>query len=202
MNRLGIMVDISHTAESTTLDAARVSRAPIIASHSSVKALCDVPRNLSDRGLKAVAGTGGVVQIVAYDSYLRKDGPEEQAAREAAIDRFRKNHDRDALMATMSQLDQRYGRATVQDLVDHIDYAVKLIGIDHVGIASDFGGGGGIDGWNNAAETGNVTAELVKRGYSADDIGKLWSGNILRVLQAVQDYAASQVAAKASAQVR
>lgn len=195
MNRLGIMVDVSHTAESTTLDAARLSRAPVIASHSAVKALCDVPRNLSDKGLKAIAATGGVVQIVAYDSYILKDGPEEAQARASAIEEFQKTHDRAALTATMAALDKTYGRATVSQFVDHIDYAVKLIGIDHVGIASDFGGGGGIDGWNDASQSGNVTAELLKRGYSETDIGKLWSGNILHVLGEVEDLAKRQAGA-------
>ena len=156
MNELGIMVDISHASKAAALDAMELSVAPVIASHSSVRALTDHVRNLDDETLLRLAEDDGVVQIVAFESYI---GDESSRA--------------------------------VSDLVDHIDYAVALIGIDHVGLSSDFGGGGGIAGWNDATETPNVTAELVARGYSAEEIGKLWSGNLLRVWREAERVAAS-----------
>ena len=156
MNRLGIMIDISHPSKASMLQTVALTQAPIIASHSAVRALCDVSRNLDDEQLKALAKNGGVVQIVAFSAYLKK---------------------------------QPGGRATVRDLVDHIDYAVKLIGLDHVGISSDFDGGGGVDGFNDATEAPNVTIELVRRGYTEAQIGQLWSGNLLRVLREVEQVA-------------
>ncbi len=155
MNELGIMVDISHASKAAALEAMDLSEAPVIASHSSVRALTDHVRNLDDETLLRLAADGGVVQIVAFRSYL---GDGEAPA--------------------------------VTDLVDHIDYAVELIGIEHVGISSDFGGGGGVIGWSDAAETPNVTAELVRRGYTPEEIGKLWSGNFLRVWREAERVAA------------
>jgi membrane dipeptidase len=194
-NDLGIMVDVSHSAKSTTLDAIKASRAPIIASHSAVFALNPHPRNMSDEEMKLLAKKGGVIQIIAFDEYLKAMPKEKKAARGklakslglTSLDAFF-----DASPAVKAKyragsaaLDKKYPRATVRDLVDHIDYAVKLIGIDHVGIASDFQGGGGIEGWSNAGETLNVTKELVRRGYSEADIGKLWGGNVMRVMDEV-----------------
>lgn len=156
MNELGIMVDISHASKAAALEAMALSAAPVIASHSSVRALTDHVRNLDDETLLRLAEDDGVVQIVAFRSYLG-DGE----------------------------------APGVADLVDHIDHAVDLIGIEHVGISSDFGGGGGIEGWQDAAETANVTAELVARGYSANDIELLWSGNLIRVWRETERVAAS-----------
>jgi len=194
-NDLGLMVDVSHSAKSTTLAAIAASRAPIVASHSGVHALNPHPRNMSDEEMKALAAKGGVIQIVAYDEYLHAVPKEKKAARGklakslglTSLDAFFEASPavqkkfRDGVAA----LDKKWPRATVSDLVDHIDYAVKLIGIDHVGIASDFQGGGGIEGWANAGETLNVTKELVRRGYTADDIAKLWGGNLMRVMDEV-----------------
>ena len=199
MNRLGIMVDVSHASRQTTLDTVRKSKAPVIASHSGVKGVANLPRNLSDKELKAIARNGGVVQIVAFDIYLKVPAPERLAAMNAirieagltSREAFR-NASQETLAALrqrMAALDSQFDPASVKDLVDHIDYAVKRIGIDHVGIASDFGGGGGIKGWMDASETGNVTLELVKRGYSEADIAKLWGGNLLRVWGAVEQRA-------------
>jgi membrane dipeptidase len=151
MNELGIMVDVSHASKESALEAMELSDAPVIASHSAVRALTDHVRNMDDETLLRLRDDGGVIQIVAFDSYIG-DGE----------------------------------GSTVADLVDHIDYAVKLIGIDHVGISSDFGGGGGIVGWNGALETPDVTAELVARGYSAEQIEQIWSGNLLRVWREVE----------------
>lgn len=200
MNRLGIMVDVSHASEASTLQAAALSRAPIIASHSAVEALSPIARNLSDDELDAIKRSRGVTQIVAFDWYLRPPKMEKVKAILAIRDAFGiktaadlmalSTADKTAMREKIEAAHKQWPRTTVSDLVDHIDYAVKRIGIDHVGIASDFGGGGGIDGWDNASQTPNVTAELVRRGYSGEDITKIWGGNLLRVLRDVEQVAA------------
>lgn len=195
MNQLGIMVDVSHTAKSTTLASVAASSAPVIASHSGVKALFDHPRNLSDEEIKAIADGGGVVQLVAFDSYLRELSPENIAAinklreargftspdwykqaSQAQIGEFRQ---------AVASLNEQFPRASVATLVDHIDYVVQLVGIDHAGIASDFGGGGGIEGWDHIGQSALVTEELLFRGYTEEEIEKIWSGNLLRVWSSV-----------------
>jgi membrane dipeptidase len=190
MNELGVMVDVSHVSKQTALDAIALSIAPVIASHSSIRAVADHPRNLDDETLDALKAKGGVVQVVAFDAYL-KIRPEYTEARTAVnkLYGFDGRPDPDSLaedvraeyLREVKQLNEEWPPANLSDFVDHIDYAVKRIGINHVGISSDFGGGGGIVGWSNAAETPNVTIELVKRGYSQEEINKLWSGNLLRV---------------------
>ncbi len=197
-NDLGIMVDISHAAMTTALDAIRASRAPVIASHSSVKGVYEHPRNLSDEALAAIRENGGVAQMVAFDAYLRPVSPERQAAFRSlrtemgikGIADFQRLSDdkRDAWQARREEIDLEWPKASVKDFADHIDYAVKLIGIDHVGMASDFNGGGGIAGWDNARDTLNVTVELVRRGYSETEVAQLWGGNLLRVMEAVEEY--------------
>lgn len=196
MNRLGIMVDVSHASEATTLQAAALSRAPIIASHSAVEALSPIARNLSDQELDAIKASGGVAQIVAFDWYLRPPQMEKVKAILAARDAFGIKSaadlqalsaaDKAALRERIEATHKQWPRTTISDLVDHIDYAVNRIGVDHVGIASDFGGGGGIDGWDDASQTPDVTAELVRRGYSTEDISKIWGGNLLRILRDVE----------------
>ncbi len=199
MNRLGIMVDVSHISKNAMLDAARLSRAPVIASHSSVRALADHPRNMDDEQLLALKINGGVMQTVAFDGYLKLPPPEKVAARA----KLRQDlglppsgfstltqEQREVLIQGLREIDDQWPGATVSDFVDHIDYAVDLIGIDHVGISSDFDGGGGVEGWDNAAESLNVTIELVRRGYSEEDIAQLWGGNLLRVWQEVELVAA------------
>ena len=168
MNRLGIMVDISHPSKDAISQMLDITRAPVVASHSSARALTDHTRNLEDDMLLRVQQNGGVVQTVAFGSYI--------------------NEDRRTYLIENTERETRANapEATVSDFVDHIDYLVKLIGIDHVGISSDFDGGGGITGWNDASETRNVTVELVRRGYTEDQISQLWSGNLLRVLDDVQ----------------
>ncbi|MCS6891037.1 MAG: dipeptidase [Rhodovarius sp.] len=155
MNRIGLMIDCSHVAKPAMLRAAELSRAPIVITHTACAALCPHPRCVDDEQLDAVRASGGVVQITAVPAFLRP-GPEGQPA-----------------------------RATVADLVDHIDHAVGRIGIAHVGISSDFDGGGAVQGWAHAGETAAVTEELLARGYDAHAIGLLWSGNFLRVWRAV-----------------
>jgi microsomal dipeptidase-like Zn-dependent dipeptidase len=151
MNRLGIMVDISHTSEKTTLDALAVSKYPIIASHSSVKALCNHPRNLSDKLIKAIADKGGVVQICLYPGFIKKGE-----------------------------------KVSYKDAVNHIDYVVKLVGIDYVGIGSDFDGGETLPDLKAVSEIPKITIELLRRGYSEEDIAKIWGGNLIRVIDACE----------------
>lgn len=217
MNQYGIMIDVSHPSKEANMETMALSRAPVIASHSSARALNDVSRNLDDEELMALKENGGVVQTVAFRSYVNSD---KDAAYRAAVDSVRS-----AIAAEMSvelvasrrdlfemspedraaynervapveaALEAQMGDlgvdpVNVADFVDHIDYMVDLIGLDHVGISSDFDGGGGVDGWMDASETFNVTLELVRRGYTEEEIGKLWSGNLLRVLDDVQRIAA------------
>ena len=200
-NALGIIVDVSHASVAAALDAMRASRAPVIASHSSVRAVHDHPRNLPDEALLALKKNGGVVHIVAFDAYLRQARGERRAAVDAlraetgikdSADWVRlSNAQRDAYRARRAEIYRKWPNASVADLVDHIDHAVGLIGVDHVGIASDFNGGGGVSGWSDASETLNVTVELVRRGYREKQIAKLWGGNLLRVMDAVEAFAAA-----------
>jgi membrane dipeptidase len=205
-NRLGLMIDVSHGSKQTALDAMRLSAAPVIASHSGIAAINVHARNLDDETLLALKADGGVVQVVAFDSYLKQQ-PEDKAA---AVRELRERAgitaasavrtlppDRRALYDEgLREIEARWPSSTVADLVDHIDYAVQLIGVDYVGIASDFDGGGGVTGWADAAETANVTAELTARGYSREDIGKIWSGNLLRVWRETERTAAELAAAR------
>jgi len=199
MNRLGFMIDLSHPSKQANLQAIALSKAPVIASHSSARAVANHSRNLDDEQLLAIKNNGGVVQTVAFDGYVKikpPDGP----ARAAAVAQLRRSlpagglgemsdQARAQYRARMAEVNRQFPgqpRATVADFVNHIDYLVKKMGIDHVGISSDFDGGGGVDGWDGADETFNVTLELVRRGYTEDQIGKLWSGNLLRVMDDVQ----------------
>jgi membrane dipeptidase len=200
------MVDVSHGSKQTALDAMRLSAAPIIASHSGVASVNAHPRNMDDETLLALKANGGVVQVVAFDGYLKAQPAEKGAAQRALRESIGLTGEtrlsalpaekRAAYDAGLRDIEARWPAATVADLVAHIDYAVKLIGIDHVGIASDFDGGGGITGWADASETANVTAALAARGYSREDIQKIWSGNLLRVWSEVERKAAEIKAAR------
>ena len=219
MNRLGIMIDLSHPSKESNMQALALTRAPVIASHSAARAVGDVSRNLDDEQLMALKENGGVVQTVAFQSYVN---PEKNQAHRDALDKLEKSvaeemgfelmgrrarfglsdSDREAydiaVRPVQEAIDARVDAEVnsiappvdVSDLADHIDYLVNLIGLEHVGISSDFDGGGGVEGWNDAAETFNVTLELVRRGYTEQQIGMLWSGNLLRVLDEVQAVAA------------
>jgi membrane dipeptidase len=245
MNRLGMMVDVSHPSKAAILQAIGLSKAPVIASHTSVRTLANVSRNMDDEMLMAMKTNGGVVQINAVSGFIKADPPERGPALTKLREEFglggrggggggraggaaetaayrcpvetpttpavggggggrggRGNAGLDTLPAArrteydrrVAEIDRRWpaaGRATVKDYVDHVDYAVKLIGIDHVGLASDFDGGGGVEGYNSAAEAVNVTIELVRRGYTEEQIGKIWSGNLLRVWGEVEKVARS-----------
>ena len=214
MNRLGMMIDVSHPSKEAMRQMIALSKAPIIASHSSARALCDHSRNLDDEQLLWMKENGGVVQTVAFSSYLNTEkhnarneymqAIRTRLASEKGLEWYDRSElrslDADKRAAFMNYYREIAAEAdelvandpeaptgvTVADFVDHIDYMVNLIGIDHVGISSDFDGGGGVGGWQDASETFNVTLELVKRGYNEEDIQKLWGENLLRVLDEVQ----------------
>ena len=195
MNRLGIMVDVSHGSDETFYDAIELSKAPIIATHSNARTVTDHPRNMSDDMLRLIAKNGGVVQLTMLSDYLR-DAPQ-NPERDSALASLRASlkpsnemteGERKAARDQLREIRTQYPDplATVQNAVDHIDHIVSIAGIDHVGIGCDFDGGGGIDGVFDASEVMNITVELVRRGYSEQDIEKIWSGNLLRVFAKVQ----------------
>jgi membrane dipeptidase len=198
MNRLGMMVDVSHISDKSFYDVLKTSKTPIIASHSSARAVCNHPRNLDDEMLKALAKNGGVVQLCVLNSYIKEQDPDPK--REEALKQLRikyKNfenlseEDRKKASSEWRQIYIDYPEelATVEEAVDHIDHMVKVAGIDHVGIGTDFDGGGGISGFFDISEAGNITYELVKRGYSEKEIEKIWGGNFMRVFKKVQEFA-------------
>jgi len=202
MNRLGMMVDVSHPSKGAIMQAIGMSKAPVIASHSSVRKLANQSRNMDDELLTAVKTNGGVVQINAVSDFIKAPDAQPAAAGRGGGGRGQRGAAPSAYRCPVEGAGGSSGaggpggsaerpRATVKDYVDHIDYAVKLIGIDHVGIASDFDGGGGVDGFNSAADAFNVTLELVRRGYTEEQIGKIWSGNLLRVWSEVEKVARS-----------
>lgn len=217
MNKYGIMIDVSHVSKKAMQDMVALTKAPIIASHSSARALCNHSRNLDDEQLQWLKANGGVAQTVAFDVYVDTEkGKAFRAARKAQYDSLaatigfklvpwkeRKSwsqQEKNVYASKLNQvkelakpfkhlLDKKAAPVTVADFVDHIDYMVEKIGIEHVGISSDFDGGGGVEGWQDASETLNVTIELVRRGYSEEQIALLWGGNLLRVLDANQKVA-------------
>lgn len=218
MNRLGIMIDISHPSKEANMETMRLSQAPVIASHSSARAMDDVSRNLSDEELMMLKENGGVVQTVAFKGYIDSekhsrnqeeidniieevaeennfeilDWSEVRELSDSAREEYRTNYQdiqQKAEPRIQQEIPEKAPPVDVADFVDHIDYMVDLIGIEHVGISSDFDGGGGVEGWMDASETFNVTLELVKRGYTEEEIQMLWGGNLLRVLDEVQSVA-------------
>jgi membrane dipeptidase len=190
MNRLGIMVDVSHISEGSFYDVIRVSKAPIIASHAGCRGLAEHSRNLYDEQLRALAKNGGVIQIVAYSGFLKPDSPERRKAiKSLGEEGDDETKDMVWFQERMKEINAKYPSANLADFVDHIDHAVKVAGIDHVGIGSDFDGGGGIPGFNDHSEAMNVTIELIKRGYCEEDIYKIWGANLLRVWREVEKVA-------------
>ena len=200
LNRLGIMIDVSHLSRSSTLDAIRLSKSPVIASHSSMYGIAPHPRNIDDETAVELAAKGGVIQITPIHDFIKVDTPGLMNAFYELLDEF--DFESDAEAATLSpdrrnefesrivEMEKHWALATVVHFVDHIDYAVGLVGVDHVGIGSDFEGGAGITGWMHAGEAQNVTAELLRRGYNEEEIGKIWGGNLLRVWAENQQSAA------------
>jgi len=190
-NRLGVMVDISHASDQSFFDVLKVTKAPIIASHSSCRALCDSPRNLSDDMIRALAANGGVIQICFLSGYVRtpKPNPERDEALKELQAKYGARRDiqdeavrkkaREEYEAINAQYPEE--KATVKELVDHIEHVIKLVGIDYVGIGTDFDGGGGVKGCDDVSEMFRVTEELVRRGRTEKEIAKIWGGNIMRV---------------------
>jgi membrane dipeptidase len=199
-NALGMMVDVSHASDACVRDVLALSTAPVIASHSSARALVDHARNLPDELLRAIAARGGVVQAVAYREFVKQDPRREAAekalqkavAAQAGDAEFdsEKHEFLPAYVEGMRRIDAEFPLATLEMFLDHVQHIATVAGIDHVGIASDFDGGGGVDGWLDASQTRNVTEGLRRRGYGDDDIRRIWSGNLLRVWQAAIDAAA------------
>jgi microsomal dipeptidase-like Zn-dependent dipeptidase len=211
MNRLGIIVDVSHISVDSFWNVLETSTAPVIASHSGCYALNEHDRNLTDEQLKALAEKGGVVQIVALSGFLKNQPPERREAvmalreelgyRWISSERFKEMTDeekaeyqalRDTYEERMKVIDEQFPPADLSVFVNHIDHAVQVAGIDHVGIGTDFDGGGGIPGFNDHSECLNVTIELLRRGYTEEDIQKIWGGNLLRVWREVEDVADSK----------
>jgi membrane dipeptidase len=201
MNRLGIMVDVSHISDKSFYDVLKISSTPVIASHSSCRALCENARNLNDNMLQALKQNGGVIQICILSAYLKT--PEKNPEFDAKLTDLKNRYgeytslpeDKKKLMhKEYDDLQKKYVKlATVKDVVDHIDHVVQVIGIDHVGIGTDFDGGGGIDGCRSVADMKNITLELLRRGYSKSDIEKIWGGNVMRVLRKVEEIAKEKV---------
>lgn len=192
MNRLGIMVDISHVSDSTFYDVMRLTKAPAIASHSSCRALCDHPRNMTDDMIRALAKNGGVIQINFVPDFIRKPSYQQEVSLQTMRLKMRQvdlsDKDKKALQNEMKAMREKYASElpTVADAVDHIEHVIKLVGVNHVGIGMDMDGGGLVLGCRDVSEIGAVTEELVRRGYSATDIKKIWGGNSMRVLTAVE----------------
>jgi membrane dipeptidase len=200
LNELGMMIDVSHISDDAFYQVLEHSKVPVIASHSNVKAICDNPRNLSDDMLIKLAKNGGVIQMCLLSSYIKKDVPQPERDSARAAVRAKHNNfqnlsaeERRMAMDDWYAIDDKFPpiRATVSDLVDHIDYVVKKIGIDYVGIGSDFDGGGAINGCNDASEMINITVELLRRGYNKKEIEKIWGKNFLRVFKENERYAKS-----------
>jgi membrane dipeptidase len=197
MNRIGMMVDISHISDKSFFDVLKVTKAPVIASHSSCRALCGSPRNLSDDMLLALKENGGVIQICMLGNFLKT--PEPNPELDSKLKELKDKYgDFEALPDSTKKIVHKEFKdilktyekpATVKDVVDHIDHVVQVIGIDYVGIGTDFDGGGGVDGCRTASEMKNITIELLRRGYSKSDIKKIWGGNLMRVFRKVEEVA-------------
>lgn len=200
MNRLGMMVDISHVHDDTFWDVIRLTKAPIIASHSNTRKLRDVPRNLDDKMLRAIKAKGGVVQLCLLGDYVKAiaQSPKREAALAKLADRqaarFQGKLSQGEvtdLLNKLQAIDDQYPaiKPTLANAIDHLDRMVAVMGIDHVGIGSDFDGGGGLSGIEDVSQMPNITQELLVRGYTPDDIRKIWGGNLMRVFDRVIEVA-------------
>jgi membrane dipeptidase len=199
MNALGMLIDLSHASDDSFYQVVERSSAPIIASHSCARAICDNPRNLSDEMLLALKENGGVIQLCILSAYLKTPAPypERDSAKQAVFLKHGNFYDLDqeakeAFLVDWFAVDRDFPEelATVSDAVDHIDHIVDLVGIDHVGIGTDFDGGGGLEDCFDVSQMGNITLELVRRGYTAGEIKKIWGGNLTRVFREVEKIAA------------
>ena len=195
MNRLGIMVDVSHGSDKVFYDAIKISKAPIIATHSNARSITNHKRNMTDDMLKLISKNGGVIQLTMLANYLREPSPNATAEKlkskllseMKSVDQMT-NQDKDNMRKFLQEIDEKYpiAPATLKHVVNHIDHIVRIAGIDHVGIGCDFDGGGGIQGVFDVSQVMNITIELVKRGYTEEQITKIWGGNLIRVFNEVQ----------------
>ena len=194
INRIGMLIDVSHISDDAFWDVLEISEHPVVATHSNARAVCDHPRNLTDEMIVALAERGGVVQITFLPSYVKtiEQKPEVLEARRAVREKYNnfRNLDDETMAegwAAWQRINEEYPvkLPTVSDFVDHIDHVVELVGIDYVGIGSDFDGGGILEDCRDVSEMKNITRELLARGYSEEDIEKIWSGNFFRVFNEV-----------------
>ena len=191
MNELGMMIDISHVSDKSALQAIRLSHHPVIASHSGARSVANHPRNIPDNIIKEIAKKGGVVQVVAFSSYVKVNKKRTESIVSLRDSILAMTGDKNFIPEKhmklikykngMDRINKEFPLPGIDSFIDHIDHIVDLVGIDYVGISSDFGGGGGIEGWTNASQTFNITNSLLRRGYSKDEVNKIWSENLLRV---------------------
>jgi membrane dipeptidase len=195
MNRLGMIIDVSHVSDKSFFDVIELSKAPVIASHSSVRALCNVKRNMSDEMIRVLARNGGVIQICILGAYIAPEDTNSENYRLHAALRlkyhnyqYRDDKERQAAWKSYDSIDAKYPPVLpfIEQAVDHIDHVVKLVGINHVGIGSDFDGGGGLADCADVADFPKITEALLKRGYTRKQIDKIWGGNFLRVFSEVE----------------
>jgi membrane dipeptidase len=195
MNDFGMIIDISHVSDKSFYDVMELSKAPVIASHSCARTLCDNPRNINDEMLEKLAENGGVIQMCILSSYVKviEQDSNRINARQALREKYKNwrelpDDEQQKVYREWEAVDQTYPPklATVSDAVDHIDHIVEVAGIDHVGIGTDFDGGGGLEDCFDVSQIKNITIELVKRGYTEKEIEKIWGGNFMRVFNKVQ----------------
>jgi membrane dipeptidase len=196
MNKLGMIIDVSHMSDAAFYDVVKLSKAPVMASHSSVRSLCNHPRNMNDEMIKALAKNGGVIQICILGDYIKEADTTSMNFLKRNELRLKYNNwqydsdeQRKAAWAEWDKINKMYPEAlpSIADAVEHIDYVVKLVGVDYVGIGSDFDGGGGLADCVDVADFPKITDELINRGYSEQDIHKIWGGNFMRVFEAVEN---------------
>ena len=199
MNELGMMIDISHVSDKSALQAIKLSHHPVIASHSGARSVADHPRNIPDNIIREIAKKGGVVQVVAFSSYVKVNKKRTESIINLRDSILTMTGDNNFIPEKhmklieykngMDKINKEFPLPGIDSFIDHIDHIVDLVGIDYVGISSDFGGGGGIEGWSNASQTFNITNSLLLRGYSKDEVNKIWSENFLRVWENVSNNA-------------
>ena len=197
MNELGMMIDISHVSDKSALQAIKLSHHPVIASHSGARSVADHPRNIPDNIIREIAKKGGVVQVVAFSSYVKVNKKRTESIINLRDSILIMTGDNNFIPEKhmklieykngMDKINEEFPLPGIDSFIDHIDHIVDLVGIDYVGISSDFGGGGGIEGWSNASQTFNITNSLLLRGYSKDEVNKIWSENFLRVWKNVSN---------------
>jgi len=197
MNELGMMIDISHVSDKSALQAIKLSHHPVIASHSGARSVADHPRNIPDNIIREIAKKGGVVQVVAFSSYVKVNKKRTESIINLRDSILTMTGDNNFIPEKhmklieykngMNKINIEFPLPGIDSFIDHIDHIVDLVGIDYVGISSDFGGGGGIEGWSNASQTFNITNSLLLRGYSKDEVKKIWSENFLRVWKNVSN---------------